>query len=252
LNLTGTITATAGDIGGWKIQEDENGSPGIYSGNQFLPDNEFGSFGELTISSQGYIAGNRFKISKQGNAHFQDLTATENINFGQIRKDSTEVDMNLSANTGFYPNFDAFAGGFYFYTDLVTRTFSTISPDYITVSFSMPGIVALNVTLTDTNLNPVVNTFQIYGQSQTEFIINVGRIAIGGMRVEAISSSQLSTSSQYSFQILQRFNTNVVLQSLVSPTNDFDAATKKYVDDRFIITGVSTPLLNNRSYGQVG
>jgi hypothetical protein len=73
LTLTGTITATAGDIGGWKIQENENGSPGIYSGNTFLADNTFGSSGQVTISSEGYIAGNKFKINKAGEARFTDL-----------------------------------------------------------------------------------------------------------------------------------------------------------------------------------
>jgi hypothetical protein len=140
--------------------------------------------------------------------------------------------MNLSANTGFYPSSFTSANNFYFYTNLVTRTFSTISPDYITVSFSMPGIAFLNVQLTTSALVPVGNVFQIYGQSQTNFIINVGKVAIGGIRVEAVAASPLSTSLQYSFQILQRFTTSVILQNLIAPVNANDASTKNYVDTR--------------------
>jgi hypothetical protein len=99
----GNIESDTGNIGGWFID-----SNAIFIGDK-LENDVYGNSETFTISSEGYMAGNNFKITNGGVATFNNLVASGDFNLGggNVTNKTSELlstNLNLTENSSYTAN----------------------------------------------------------------------------------------------------------------------------------------------------
>lgn len=204
----------------------------------------FGQEGEVTISSEGYIAGNNFKITKEGSAEFNDLKAFANIDVanGAIKNVSTSVVPTGSSGSGtkaFNDNFAPLSG--VAFEKLGDATFTDFVVDYAVVSFgsqtNLNGLLLFKKN--GTAINQSFGSYVTGGMFITNGITD-GLIPIGADIDEieiyaAYYTANAGTSYGYSFEISSVNSNKVQVKKLIDPVDAQDAVNLQHLEDNYKI-----------------
>lgn len=203
----------------------------------------FGEQGELTISSEGYIAGNKFKITKEGSAEFNDLKARANVDLGNIKKITSDTDIDLSGtindinlDSGEVCNFGVCEKEF------VALSFISRAADYITISLlkTTPSSISIGFFIQLYNSTTLVEQITVAPTTADKIITLSERATFDNIKIiGAYLQSQKNNLVDFEYNIKNSTLTDVQITNLINPTSAQDPVTRAYLEDYNNISATS-------------
>ena len=217
------------------------------TGDTPLLDDTFGTESQLTISSEGYIAGNNFKITKAGSAEFNDLRARANVDLGNIKNQVTTTAITRSGTVSSTLNGNELFPGIYRKVVTSITGISSRPASYITaLSFyeSPTGTgTAIRYRLLLYNNTTFLGYSEIVSKTNNKAIIVplLTRLSFNRIDIEALYGVEYQGGTfNFTYNISSSTLTEAVINNLIDPLYAQDAVTLQYLEDNYNIATFST------------